>query len=413
MKISSFLKERESRIKPDEARKMNLKRIVRITQNGEIFISDKNSNTDMILVKPGDLVISGIGIAKGGGNSLNIYEGKEDVLTTIHYSSYIINENIVLKEFLKILLISSYFRKLLQENSPNGIKAEIKAKHILPIEINIPSIEIQKQIINKINGVKNEIEEVEEIQDMNKNNLKKLRQQILQEAVQGKLVSQDPKDEPASELLKKIKAGKEKLIKEGKIKKQKPLLPISKDEIPYELPKGWEWERLQKICNSLSAGGDKPSDFVKEKTKEKSIPVIANGETNKGIIGYTKEAKIFEKSITVSGRGTIGYSCIRDFSYNPIVRLIVLIPNKNIDIKFLQYAISARLETGLGTSIPQLTVPMISPRLIPIPPLQEQKRIVEKVDKLMTYCDELEKQVKENKINSEKLMEAVLKESFR
>ena len=125
-KISNFLKERQDRFKPAEAMKLGLKRIERITQNGEIFISDKPSNTNMILVKPGDLVLSGIGIAKGRGNSLNIYEGDEDVLTTIHYSSYELDHSKISEEFLKIFLISPYFRKLLQENSPNGIKAEIK-----------------------------------------------------------------------------------------------------------------------------------------------------------------------------------------------------------------------------------------------------------------------------------------------
>jgi len=94
-KISTFLKERTERFKPEEANKLGLKRIEKITQNGEIFLSNKPSNTNMILIKSGDLVISGIGIAKGGGNSLNVYEGKEDVLATIHYSSYEINKKII------------------------------------------------------------------------------------------------------------------------------------------------------------------------------------------------------------------------------------------------------------------------------------------------------------------------------
>jgi len=79
------------------------------------------------------------------------------------------------------------------------------------------------------------------------NAVPKMRDLILQLAVQGKLVEQDPDDEPASKFLKRIKAEKEKLIAEGKIKKQKPLLPITEDEIPCELPKGWEWVRLGEI----------------------------------------------------------------------------------------------------------------------------------------------------------------------
>jgi len=84
------------------------------------------------------------------------------------------------------------------------------------------------------------------------NSTAKMRELILQLAVQGKLVEQDPNDEPASELLKRIKAEKEKLIAEGKIRKQKPLPPITEDEIPYELPQGWEWVRLGKITQHNS-----------------------------------------------------------------------------------------------------------------------------------------------------------------
>lgn len=76
-----------------------------------------------------------------------------------------------------------------------------------------------------------------------------LKKSILQYAMQGKLVPQNPNDEPASELLKRIKTEKEQLLKDGKIKKEKPLPPITQDETPYELPQGWQWVRLGDICN--------------------------------------------------------------------------------------------------------------------------------------------------------------------
>src|SRR6056297_2460694 len=88
----------------------------------------------------------------------------------------------------------------------------------------------------------------------NPENVQKLRQAILQLAVSGKLVSQDPSDEPASELLKRIKTEKDRLIKEGKIKKQKPLPPIEPNEVPYELPEGWEWVKLGQISVNIHYG---------------------------------------------------------------------------------------------------------------------------------------------------------------
>ena len=85
IKISSFLKERESRIKPLEANRMNLRRLNKIDFSGEIHLTDKPTNTDMILIKKGDLVISGINVEKG---AVSVYQGKEDILATIHYSAY-------------------------------------------------------------------------------------------------------------------------------------------------------------------------------------------------------------------------------------------------------------------------------------------------------------------------------------
>lgn len=223
--------------------------------------------------------------------------------------------------------------------------------------------------------------------------IKKLREYILSLAVRGKLVKQDENDEPASILLERIREEKERLVKEKKIKKEKPFEEISKEEKAFEIPENWEWTRLSQISNYIKAGGDKPKDFSTIKTEEYIIPVIANGKTNKGITGYTKVATENNMCITVSGRGTIGYSCIRKEPFCPIVRLIVINPSIYINISYLNYAFKYFIEEGTGTSIQQLTVPMIKPKVIPIPPLSEQKRIVDKLDYLMEFCDKLEVQL--------------------
>src|SRR3989344_1992800 len=247
-KISSFLKERQSRIKPAEANKMGLKRLNKIDFSGKMHIVDKPTNTDMILIKSGDLVISGINVEKG---AVAVYQGKEDVLATIHYSSYEFDEAKIDIEYFKTFLRSKAFRETINSQIRGGIKTELKAKNFLPLEINLPNLEDQIRIRNKINSSSGIISELSTINNSNESYISKLRQQILQEAVQGRLVRQDPKDEPASELLKKIQKEKEKLIKEGKIKKGKDLAKISEDEIPYELPRGWEWCRLGDICEYI------------------------------------------------------------------------------------------------------------------------------------------------------------------
>ena len=218
-----------------------------------------------------------------------------------------------------------------------------------------------------------------------------LKASILQLAIQGKLVEQRPEEGSGEELYKQIQAEKQKLIKDGKIKKGKSLPEITVDEIPFDIPENWIWVRLGTIVKSISAGGDKPSAFSKNKSTEYTVPVISNGETNKGIYGYTNKAEILERSLTVSGRGTIGYAEIRTEPFLPIVRLLVIIPLEHTYLEYIKVAIQAFAEYGIGSAVKQLTVPMISPKLIPLPPLAEQQRIVAKIEELLPYIDRYEK----------------------
>lgn len=217
-----------------------------------------------------------------------------------------------------------------------------------------------------------------------------LRKSVLQAAIQGKLTEQLPGDGDARDLLKEIQKEKTRLIREGKIKREKPLHEITDDEIPFDIPENWSWVRLSEIAKAISAGGDKPSVFSKIKTKEINVLVISNGKKDKGIFGFTNKAIISEVCITISGRGTIGYSCVREEPFVPIVRLITVIPFHIINPFFLEIACTSLLEIGVGTSIQQLTIPMISPKLIPLPPLAEQNRIVNRIRKLEQQIDNLE-----------------------
>lgn len=218
-----------------------------------------------------------------------------------------------------------------------------------------------------------------------------LKNSILQLAIQGRLVAQDANDEPAEVLYAKIQAEKQKLIKEGKIKKDKPLPPITDDEIPFEIPSTWKWVRLGDIVNNLTAGGDKPKVFSENRTEHNIYPVIANGKINDGILGYTDKPVVTSKSITVSGRGTMGFVCIREANFVPIVRLLVLQINTSMDITFLKYTIEALVGEGTGSAVQQLTVPMLKPLLIPLPPLAEQKRIVAKIEELEPFVKQYDK----------------------
>ncbi len=222
-----------------------------------------------------------------------------------------------------------------------------------------------------------------------------LRQAVLQAALQGKLTERLETDSGVDKLLISIQEEKEKLIADKKIKKEKPIPEIQDEEIPFEIPDNWRWVRLGDVVKTISAGGDKPKNFSKEKTKLFSIPVIANGKTNDGILGYTDEATIKEKSLTISGRGTIGFSLVRIEPYVPIVRLLVITPLRQTNLYYIQCVLKSLVEIGIGMAVKQLTVPMIQPKVVPLPPIEEQQRIVDKINVIMPKIDEYEKIEKE------------------
>ena len=177
---------------------------------------------------------------------------------------------------------------------------------------------------------------------------------------------------------------------------------------------GWKLKYLSEVCNELFAGGDVPKDrSSKYPTKEYNIPIYSNGATNDGLYGYTDIPRVTVNSITVSARGTIGFSVIRTESYLPVVRLIVLIPNEELIIlPFLKYVIETMDFGNSGSSIPQLTVPMIKKYQSPIPPLQEQQQIVAILDKAFKAIDQAKANIEKNIENAKELFQSKLNAIF-
>jgi type I restriction enzyme S subunit len=138
------------------------------------------------------------------------------------------------------------------------------------------------------------------------------------------------------------------------------------------------------VCTEIFAGGDAPKGKIsKVKTDEYSVPIFSNGEADCGLYGYTNFSRVNQPSVTVSARGTIGFTAIRNTPFVPIVRLITLTPDlTKIDIKYLYYALQNYKFDGSGTSIPQLTVPMLKNYSFPLPIKSKQLSIVEKLDEL-------------------------------
>ncbi|AQZ79314.1 TPA: restriction endonuclease subunit S [Escherichia coli] len=241
--------------------------------------------------------------------------------------------------------------------------------------------------------------------------IKKLRELILELAVRGKLVPQDPNDEPASELLKRIAAEKAELVKQGKVKKQKPLPEISEEEKPFELPEGWEWVALQEICSLEN--GDRSKNYPNKSTLvETGIPFVNAGHLENGNIrqedmtfitpehfSILRSGKFLDGDILFCLRGSLGKSAIVQNLSGAIASSLVIVRvfkptfNKYIHLYFdapLSYDFINKYDNG--TAQPNLAATDLARFLVPLPPLDEQSRIVNKITELMSLCDQLEQQ---------------------
>ena len=312
----------------------------------------------------------------------------------------------ILNEYLKRYLDAPFIQNKIAREATGTAQKGFYLNQLSNCLIAVPPINEQQKIANAVNKLMEYIVSIETDKTTLQDLIKQTKSKILDLAIRGKLVPQDPNDEPASVLLERISTEKEELIKQGKIKRDKKESVIFKgednsyyetignnttnidDEIPFELPEGWEWCRLPNISEDIFAGGDKPNICEKHKTNICNIPIYSNGIDNDGLYGFTNIARVSKPSITISARGTIGFCCVRTEPFVPIVRLITVIPLL-VKIEYLKYIFQALIETGEGSSIPQLTVPAIKPKIIPLPPLSEQHRIVNAIETTFAKLDKI------------------------
>jgi type I restriction enzyme S subunit len=278
--------------------------------------------------------------------------------------------------------------------------------------IPLPPIAEQSRIVKKIEELLPLIERYDESEkrllELNKKFPDELRKSILQQAVQGKLTEQDPHDEPASELLKRIKAEKVRLIKEGKIKKEKPLPPISEEEIPFDIPEGWVWIRLNSIAQKITDGTHhsppniQSGDYmyitaknIKEYGVELHNVTYVTAEIHNEI--FSRCNPEFGDLLLIKDGATAGVATVNNihepFSMLSSVALIKLCPS--VLPEYVVWVLRsnlfyANLRANMkGAAITRVTLKQIEPMLLPLPPLAEQDRIVAKIKELLPLCDSL------------------------
>ncbi|MEZ8106620.1 restriction endonuclease subunit S [Vibrio cortegadensis] len=256
-----------------------------------------------------------------------------------------------------------------------------------------------------------------------------LKQTILQLAVMGKLVPQDPNDEPAAKLLERIAEEKAQLIKEKKIKKQKALPPVSDDEKPFELPNGWEWARFLDISTLITDGAHHTPTYVNEGVPFLSVKDMSGGSLDFGDtrfisqdqhIELTKRCKPLKGDLLLTKVGTTGIPILidtdREFSLFVSVALIKFFKNE-IDGEYLALLVkspfvkqqSASGTQGVGNK--NLVLKTIAAFMLAIPPHHEQKRIVSMVNALIPVCDQLKARLKDSQTTQIHLTDAIVEQA--
>ena len=336
-----------------------------------------------------------------------------------------------LPEFIFYFFKQGNFYLELSKIASGVATQRINTTQLFELELLLPDIKTQRYLISNIQLLEKNGSEVSTELTHQLSLVKKLRQQLLQDAVQGKLVEQNKKEEPAGELLKKIKSEKQKLIAEKKLKKEKEVAPINPEEIPFEVPENWVWCRLGEISIHITDGEHVTPQKQKEGRLLLSAKNIRDGFIVYDNVDYISEED-FQKSIKrckpeksdvliVSVGGTIGRSTVMNDDVEfAIVRSVALIKpfikcmanyiKFILDSPILQKEINGR---SWGTAQPCLYINQIKELTIPLPPLAEQSRIVQKLNELMQYCNELEASIKESESQNEKLLQQVLREALR
>ena len=251
--------------------------------------------------------------------------------------------------------------------------------------------------------------------------IKKLRGLILELAVRGKLVPQDPDDEPASELLKRIAAGRSRLELDGTIKKSKALLSVSKSDGPFVLPESWGWVRLGTVLEMINGRAFKPTDWLTS-----GLPIVRIQNLNKlaAPFNYCDPRTVDERHRLCSGDFLISWSGTPGTSFGAFIWergdaalnqhiFRCLLVGDGFRKDFLKLAVNSQLEVLIaqaqgGVGLQHVTKGTLEALALPLPPLAEQHRIVAKVDELMALCDRLEAEQADSEIAHDRLVETLL-----
>ena len=322
-------------------------------------------------------------------------------------------QNILPEIYMFIMMYYAYNGKFSEICKGVTIK-HLTATTLKTLLFPLPPLSEQKRIAEKINELMGLVDVIEQNKTDLQTAVKLAKEKILDLAIRGQLVPQNPDDEPASVLLERIRAEKQQLIQQGKIKPdKKDTVTFTDDELPFELPDGWEWCRLGNLCSVISKGttpkGGKSCYLDSGINYLRVENIMDNGQIDTSDMVHIdekihntelKRSILQEDDLLITIAGTLGKTAVvhknnLPLNTNQAISFSRLINVNLCFVDFLRLIISSKiiqnrllLKTKV-TSIPNLTLEIISDCLIPLPPLNEQKRIADKINQLFSMLDSI------------------------
>ncbi|MGN0611789.1 MAG: restriction endonuclease subunit S [Ruminiclostridium sp.] len=358
-------------------------------------------------VDDGDILFAMIGTI---GNPVLVHKDREFCVKNMALFKAINQCLFDMEYFLLFLQNEQYAMK---KKASGGVQAFVSLKFLRNYLLPLPPLAEQKRIVAKIEELLPYIDRYEKawskLEDFNKRFPVDMQKSILQMAIQGKLVEQRPEEGTGEELYEQIQAEKQKLIKEGKIKKEKPLPEISEDEIPFDIPESWKWVRMGDLAQLVTKGSSPRWQGIQY--VEQGLLFVTSENIGVSSLLWENKKYVEKRFNELSPRSqlakgdlltnivgaSIGRTAVFDLdepaNINQAVCLIRLV-NSDLLQYILMYMNSATaynimMSDKVDTARANISLTNISNFIIPLPPLAEQKRIVAKLEEILPLCERL------------------------
>lgn len=389
---------------------------VKYVDEGILFITSENVGNEELLLskskylepkfneiqsrsilKKGDILTNIVGASIGRTAIFDLDIGNANINQAVAIIRLV---NLDLSSYIVKVLNSQMIIAQMTDNTVNTARANISLTTVKNLLIPLPPLSEQTRIVTKLETMLTEIDEIEQGRKNIEALKDKLRNKALQLAIEGKLVEQRAEEGDARALLDEIKAEKAQLIAEKKIKKDKPLAPIDDSEIPFDIPDSWVWVRLGEVCDKMIS--TKPTgEYFKyididaidnkickirepKKTLTQNAPSRATRHTQKGDVLFSMVRPYLKNIALVEEDGCIastGFYVCRPFDGLSSLFLFELMTS--------EYVVNGLNKFMKGDNSPSINNVDIENLPIPLPPLGEQKRIVEELDEVMAEIDKL------------------------